>query len=234
MHPSTRALTRQIKVPFHGAELFVIEHHREPYAPLRPIVDGMGLNWASQFTKIKQRFAACVVEITTQLPGDKQRRSVTCLPVRKLPGWLHSINIGKIRTELRDTVAAYQAECDDALWRYWNDGIAVNPRQPRIGPARSTAADRADALRYATELVIDRRVPYSAAYRVMRLYAGTLSFKTMTCDQVNIATDFAERLLTHHDTLEDWKLIQQHRSELLAGPEQLSLDLHPRLGPTQT
>ncbi len=46
-----------INVPFHGAELYVVNHNGEPYTPMKPIVEGMGMDWASQFTKLKQRFA---------------------------------------------------------------------------------------------------------------------------------------------------------------------------------
>ena len=54
----------QITVPFHNAELYLVEHNGQPYTPMRSIVQGMGLDWASQFVKLKQRFASCVVEIT--------------------------------------------------------------------------------------------------------------------------------------------------------------------------
>lgn len=57
-------------VPFHGTNLFVVEHEGQPYAPMRPIVECMGLDWKSQHVKLQSgRFETCVVEITTQLPG---------------------------------------------------------------------------------------------------------------------------------------------------------------------
>ena len=98
----------QITVPFHNAELYIVEHGGQPYTPLRQIVQGMGLDWASQFTKIKQKFATCVVEITMQVLGDDQARSHTCIPVRKLPSWLYSVNPNKVKPELRETVIMYQ------------------------------------------------------------------------------------------------------------------------------
>ncbi|HFT7639862.1 TPA: phage antirepressor N-terminal domain-containing protein [Citrobacter freundii] len=64
----------------------------EPYTPMKPIVEGMGLDWKSQFTKLRSRFRSCMVEITMQLPGDTQRRSVVCMALRKLAGWLHTIS----------------------------------------------------------------------------------------------------------------------------------------------
>jgi hypothetical protein len=230
MHPSTRALTRQIKVPFHGTELYVVEHDGQPYTAVKPIVEGMGLDWKSQQVKVRQRFRSSMTEIT-MAGADGKPRPMTCLPVRKLPGWLHSIRIGKVRPALRERVAEYQAECDDALWRFWNTNVSTGVYQSRTGQERSTAADRADALRFATELVIDRHVPYSSAYRVMQLYAGVTSFRAMSRDQVMLATEFACRLLSRLDTQADWKQIEQHQSVLQGRPVQLSLALHPRLGP---
>ena len=64
----------QITVPFHKAELCLVEYNGQPYTPLRQIVQNMGLDWASQFVKIKQKFATCVVEITMQILGDNQER----------------------------------------------------------------------------------------------------------------------------------------------------------------
>ncbi|WP_151746311.1 phage antirepressor N-terminal domain-containing protein [Acinetobacter soli] len=124
---------QQITVPFHSAELYLVEHEGQPYVPMRSIVQGMGLDWKSQFVKLKQKFATCVVEITMQILGDDQARSHTCLLLRKLPAWLYSIHANKVKPELRDTVIMYQNECDDVLWDYWTKGQAINQRH-RITP----------------------------------------------------------------------------------------------------
>ncbi|WP_081408757.1 phage antirepressor N-terminal domain-containing protein [Acinetobacter larvae] len=120
---------QQITVPFHNAELYLVEHDGQPYVPMRSIVQGIGLDWKSQFVKLKQRFSTCVVEITMQILGDDQARSHTCLLLRKLPAWLYSIHANKVKPELRDTVIKYQEECDDVLWDYWTKGQAINKRQ---------------------------------------------------------------------------------------------------------
>lgn len=121
-------MTSAITVPFHGSELFIVNHNGQPYTPMKPIVEGMGLDWKSQFVKIKQRFSTSMVEITMQVFGDDQSRSYICLPVRKLFGWLMTISANKVRPELRDTIIKYQNECDDVLWDYWTKGQAVNKR----------------------------------------------------------------------------------------------------------
>ncbi|CAK1951447.1 hypothetical protein VCRA2119O147_190037 [Vibrio crassostreae] len=38
----------QIKVPFLGSNLFIVEHNDEPYAPMKNIVEGMGMDWSYQ------------------------------------------------------------------------------------------------------------------------------------------------------------------------------------------
>ncbi|MDH0008601.1 phage antirepressor N-terminal domain-containing protein [Acinetobacter ursingii] len=135
-----------IAVPFHHAELYLVEHNGQPYVPMRSIVQGIGLDWKSQFVKLKQKFETCVVEITMQINGDDQARSHTCLLLRKLPAWLYSIHANKVKPELRDTVIMYQNECDDVLWDYWTKGQAVNPRPKRTTKDKRTALHEAIAL----------------------------------------------------------------------------------------
>lgn len=139
-----------INVPFHGANLYVVNHNGEPYAPMKPIIDGMGMDWASQFTKLKSRFKTCVVKITMQLPGDDQQRDVTCLALRKLNGWLQTISPNKVKPEIRDKVIQYQDECDDVLYQYWTKGEVVNPRKK----SRQSSATQLTPLRQTAERLI--------------------------------------------------------------------------------
>lgn len=116
-----------ITVPFHGSALYVVNHNGEPYTPMKPIVEGMGLDWKSQRTKIKQRFAKGGVEITIPTAGGPQR--MLCLQLRKLAAWLATIQPNKVKPAIRDNVIRYQDECDDVLYDYWTKGAAVNPRK---------------------------------------------------------------------------------------------------------
>ena len=91
-----------INVPFHGTELYVVNHNGEPYTPMKPIVEGMGMDWASQFTKLKQRFAKGIVEIAIPSVGGMQ--TMICLALRKLNGWLQTISPNKVRPEIRESI----------------------------------------------------------------------------------------------------------------------------------
>lgn len=75
---------------------------------------------------------------------------MTCLTLRKLAGWLHTINVGKVRADLREKVARYQNECDDVLYQYWTKGEVVNPRKKN----RQCTASQLTPLRQTAERLI--------------------------------------------------------------------------------
>lgn len=124
----------QIAVPFHNAELYIVEHNGQPYTPMKPIVDGMGLAWQTQHRKLIQgynqngdapnRWGVSIIETPT-LSGIQE---MLCIPLRKIFAWLMTISPNKVKPELRDTVIMYQNECDDVLWDYWSKGQAINQR----------------------------------------------------------------------------------------------------------
>jgi len=118
-------MTQLITVPFHDDTLYLVEHQGEPYVPVRPINDALGIDWKNQTVKLKEPRWKCGV-ITTVAQDGKQREML-CLPLRKLPGWLYSISPAKVRPDIRPKLERYQEECDEVLWRYWNEGVAVNP-----------------------------------------------------------------------------------------------------------
>ena len=120
-------MTNTITVPFYDNELYVVEYSNEPYVPMKPIVEGMGLDWKSQFNKIKSRFSKGMVEITIPTKGGEQ--SMICLQLRKLSAWMLTIYPNKVKPEIRDKVIQYQEECDDVLYNYWTKGQAINPRK---------------------------------------------------------------------------------------------------------
>lgn len=142
--------TTLIPVPFRNTTLTLIDHNGEPYVAMRPLTEAMGMDWKSQFDKILRagsRFVSTVVVITTVAEDGKQRKMI-CLPLRKLTGWLMTISPNKVRADLRERIQAYQAECDDALWKYWTQGHASRPAPepapalpaPKAGPSKALRA----------------------------------------------------------------------------------------------
>ncbi|WP_369611720.1 phage antirepressor N-terminal domain-containing protein [Snodgrassella alvi] len=141
-----------LNVKFLGSEIMVINRDGEPYVAMRTVVDGMGLDWATQFTKIKQRFISVVVEITTT-GKDGKNYKMLCLPLRKLFGWMMTINPNKVAPHKKQTIIRYQEECDEVLWQYWTTGIVnrekilqemeLLKKQQAESEARGSAAGKA-------------------------------------------------------------------------------------------
>lgn len=113
-------------VKFHEDLLVLASHNGEPHVVMRPVVDNLGLAWAPQYTKMVDKFGATVTIIVT-VGEDGRRRDMIALPLRKFPGWLYSINPSKVSPDLRENIIRYQDECDEVLWRYWTEGVAVKP-----------------------------------------------------------------------------------------------------------
>ncbi|ACE85838.1 phage antirepressor N-terminal domain-containing protein [Cellvibrio japonicus] len=114
-------MTAIIPVNFHNDTLALVDHDGQPFVPMKPIVENMGLDWASQTVKLGQKFDSVVAIITTT-GGDGKQYEMLCLPLRKIPAWLYSINPNKVKPELRDKIIQYQEECDEVLWQYWMQG----------------------------------------------------------------------------------------------------------------
>lgn len=179
---------RTINVPFYGNSLFVVEHNGEPYTPMKPIIDGMGMDWASQFTKLKQRFKTSIVKITMQLPGDNQRRDIICLALRKLAGWLQTISANKVRPEIREKVIQYQEECDDVLYEYWTKGEVKNPR-------KKTTVDERTPLRDAVNMLVSKRhMMYPEAYAMIHQRFNVESIEDLEATQIPNAIEYVHRV----------------------------------------
>ncbi len=116
-----------VPVSFHGDTLFIVSHQGEPFTPVRPIVENMGLTWGAQQKKLRRSGKRWGVAIMTT-PTKTGPQETLCMPLRKLAGFLATIEPRKVRPEIRAKIELYQAECDDALWDYWTKGQAVNPR----------------------------------------------------------------------------------------------------------
>lgn len=57
-------------VTFHGDTIFCIDYQNQPYTPMKPIVENLGLDWATQFRKLKNNESRWgIVIMTTAIRG---------------------------------------------------------------------------------------------------------------------------------------------------------------------
>lgn len=128
-----------IPVTFHGDTLALVNHEGEPFLPMKPVVENMGLAWQVQQRKLTEKFGA-VITIMVTTGGDGKQYEMLCLPLRKFPAWVYSINPNKVKPELRAKIVSYQEECDDVLWKYWTQGFAERPGVKRPSVSQQLSA----------------------------------------------------------------------------------------------
>ena len=132
-------------VQFYGSTIFVVTHKGEPYAPMEPIVEDMGLAWQTQQRKLtanKERWGITIM-VTPSASGNQD---TLCMPVRKLPAFFASITPNKVRPEPRDRIRLNHDEYDDALWNYWTKGQATRKPKPAQPPPAQLSLPAAEPL----------------------------------------------------------------------------------------
>lgn len=181
-----------INVPFHGDSLYLVNFNGEPHVPMKPVVEGMGLAWQPQHEKLKNRFSKGITEIVIPTNGGEQ--SMTCLAFRKFAGWLHTINVGKVRPELREKVARYQEECDDVLYQYWTKGEVKNPRK--------TTVDQRTPLRDAVNMLVGKKgLRYDDAYTMVHQRFNIDSIDELSIEQIPLAVEYIHRVVLEGEFL---------------------------------
>jgi hypothetical protein len=135
----------QRTVDFYGDELTAVLVEGEPYVPLAPICNYLGVSWPGQFERIQRDTvlseAASTIRVT-RMEGDREvARELVCLPLKYINGWLFGINANRVKEELKEKIVQYQRECYEVLAR------AFQP--PTVSPTGSLAHIREMALAIA-------------------------------------------------------------------------------------
>lgn len=112
-------------VTFHNDTLFIIDQDGEPFVPVRPICENMGLDWSSQRAKLKAMEKRLTVAMITTVAADGKQREMVCIHLRKFFAWVNTISPDKVAPHVKETIELYQKECDEVLWNYWTKGVGV-------------------------------------------------------------------------------------------------------------
>ncbi|ABR74588.1 hypothetical protein CBG46_09995 [Actinobacillus succinogenes] len=119
-------------ISFYGSALITLKVEDVIYTAVRPIAEALGLSWGAQSIKLnknKDKFNCFDIET---VGADGKIRKMLCMPLKKLNGWLFSINPEKVRPDLKEKVIRYQEECFEALYNYWHFGKAERQSAVKI------------------------------------------------------------------------------------------------------
>lgn len=190
-------MTNQIStqtLSFYGSDLITLKVEDVIYTAVRPLVEAIGLDWASQSVKLnknKVKFNCC--DIAT-VGADGKIRQMLCMPLKKLNGWLFSINPEKVRADLREKVIQYQEECFEALYNYWHFGKAE----------RKTTVDERTGLRNAVNMLVGKKaLMYNEAYNLVHQRFNVESIEDLTAEQLPQAVEYIHKIYLEGELIID-------------------------------
>ena len=116
-------------VKFNNQSIPVFFHNDKPYVAMRPICENIGLDWTAQAQKIKRHHILnSTMVMITIVAQDGKNREMATLPIGYLNGWLMSVDVNRVKPEIKDTLIKYQLECFDVLYKHFMPKVAeVHP-----------------------------------------------------------------------------------------------------------
>ncbi|HEA0471230.1 TPA: phage antirepressor Ant [Escherichia coli] len=140
-------------VPFNGQQIITAMAAGVAYVAMKPIVENLGMSWGTQQQKLMKQLDKFKCIHMNIVAADGKLRKLLCLPLKKLNGWLFSINPEKVRADIRDKLIQYQEECFSVLHDYWTKGHVVNPRKAKKALPGKITTEQQEAIK---QLVMSR------------------------------------------------------------------------------
>ncbi|EMN7461257.1 phage antirepressor N-terminal domain-containing protein [Salmonella enterica subsp. enterica serovar Newport] len=176
-------------VPFNGQQIITAMAAGVAYVAMKPIVENLGMSWGTQ----QQKLMKCLDKFNcihmNMVAADGKLRKLLCLPLKKLNGWLFSINPEKVRADIRDKLIQYQEECFTVLHDYWTKGKAENPR-------KKTSVDERTPLRDAVNMLVSKKhLMYPEAYAMIHQRFNVESIEELDASQIPQAVEYIHRVV---------------------------------------
>lgn len=190
-------MTTQIStqtISFYGSELITLKVEDVIYTAVKPIVEAIGLDWGGQQQKLSKSSDKFNCRDISIVAKDGKIRQMLCMPLKKLNGWLFSINPEKVRPDLKDRVIQYQEECFEALYNYWHFGKAE----------RKTTTDERTGLRQAVSALVSKKgLIYSDAYSLIHQRFNVEHIDELTPEQVGMAVEYVHKIYLEGELIID-------------------------------
>ncbi|WJS26236.1 phage antirepressor N-terminal domain-containing protein [Escherichia coli] len=176
-------------VPFNGQQIITAMTAGVAYVAMKPIVENLGMSWSTQQTKLMKQISKFNCVHMNMVAADGKLRKLLCLPLKKLNGWLFSINPEKVRADIRDKLIQYQEECFTVLHDYWTKGKAENAR-------KKTSVDDRTPLRDAVNMLVSKKhLMYPEAYAMIHQRFNVESIEELDASQIPQAVEYIHRVV---------------------------------------
>ena len=115
-------MSKLTTIDFHGTKLIAVpgDKPETTLVAMKPIVEGMGLDWTYQFRKISGHPVLSKGVAVTAIPSPGGSQDTTCLTLDLLNFWLATIHPDRIKDQaVRTRVIEYQTECARVLFNHF-------------------------------------------------------------------------------------------------------------------
>ncbi len=144
------------EVPFYDDILPVALVGDIPYVAIRPITDFLGLEWGSQYNRIKRdEILNEEAKLVMMTGADGRQREMLSLPLDFLPGWLFGVTPSRVKPELAPKLTRYRRECFRVLWRAFQADVIQQTSAPTPSTALTQVRDLALAVAQMAEQQIE-------------------------------------------------------------------------------
>ncbi|MFY4080797.1 phage antirepressor N-terminal domain-containing protein [Escherichia coli] len=176
-------------VPFNGQQILTAMAAGVTYVAMRQIVENIGIDWTGQSVKLRKMKDKFNCRDISMVAADGKLRKLLCIPLKKLNGWLFSINPEKVRADIRDKLIQYQEECFTVLHDYWTKGKAENAR-------KKTSVDDRTPLRDAVNMLVSKKhLMYPEAYAMIHQRFNVESIEELDASQIPQAVEYIHRVV---------------------------------------
>lgn len=111
-------------------------------------------------------------------------------PIHYLNGWLFGVDTNRVKAEIKDKLITYKKEFYQALFDYWNNGVAVNPR--------ATKDERKPLVQAVNMLVAETGAIYSNVWKMIHQRFDVGCVDELTNEQVHQAVEYVHGLILQH------------------------------------
>ncbi|WKM72882.1 phage antirepressor N-terminal domain-containing protein [Klebsiella oxytoca] len=174
-------------VPFNGQQIITAMAAGVAYVAMKPIVETLGMSWGTQQQKLMKQLEKFNCIHMNMVAADGKLRKLLCLPLKKLNGWLFSINPEKVRADIRDKLIQYQEECFTVLHDYWTKGEVKNPRK---SDDKTSTDDRTPLRGLVNRIMGKTGIHYQPLYKMIHREFGVNHIDELTSKQVAEAVEY--------------------------------------------
>jgi hypothetical protein len=133
---------------------------------MKPVVEGMGMDWQRQRAKLKGQFSTHIKKFTIQPSVDSRPTTFLCLALDNFSDWMQTVCPNKVNPQTRGKVIQYQCECADLLHDGW--AKVESKKMPANAPEERTPLQTA-----VNRIANKYGLPYQAIYKLIHRQFGT-------------------------------------------------------------